>query len=384
MSVFLAFKEIARNRGRFFLISLVIALITILVLFIAGLAEGLATANRQFIQKLQADLLVYQENTDLSTSASRLDLDKLHEVQQVDGVKDAGLLGLSTASLVFPGSSDNVGVSLVGVQIGKPGDPTLLSDNGLTNSQAGDVLVDETLAEQNNLKLGDTITLKSIQGTTEELFTLTITGITEQQRYFFQPSLILPIEVWDEIRPQASTPNPNSPLIGNVIAVELDDPTEKQVMITELTQQVSGIEPADKKAAILAIPGYSAQQSTLNTQRIFTLLIGVLVVGGFFQIQTLQKIPQIGMLKAIGSSNRTVGSAALLQITMVTILGVLIGTTGTLLLALGLPGNVPIIFNGTAVLAALISLLLIGPIGGFVSVRLALRVDPLTAISQSA
>ena len=45
------------------------------------------------------------------------------------------------------------------------------------------------------------------------------------------------------------------------------------------------------------------QQTTLNTQQFFTLLIGVLVLGGFFQIQTLQKIGQIGMLKAIGTSN---------------------------------------------------------------------------------
>ena len=48
MAFYLAFKEIWRYRGRFFLFSLVIALITSLVLFVAALAGGLATANRQF------------------------------------------------------------------------------------------------------------------------------------------------------------------------------------------------------------------------------------------------------------------------------------------------------------------------------------------------
>lgn len=38
MAVYLAMKEILRYRGRFFLFSLVIALITTLVLFIAALA----------------------------------------------------------------------------------------------------------------------------------------------------------------------------------------------------------------------------------------------------------------------------------------------------------------------------------------------------------
>ena len=41
MAFYLAFKEIWHNRNRYLLISLVVALITTLVLFIAALAEGL-------------------------------------------------------------------------------------------------------------------------------------------------------------------------------------------------------------------------------------------------------------------------------------------------------------------------------------------------------
>jgi putative ABC transport system permease protein len=169
-----------------------------------------------------------------------------------------------------------------------------------------------------------------------------------------------------------------------MIAVRLEDPAAYDQIALRLSRQVDGIEVADKKAAILAIPGYTAQQSTLNTQQGFTLLIGVLVVGGFFQIQTLQKVAQIGMLKAIGSSNRTVAAAALLQIIAVTVIGVSIGSLGTLLLSLGMPDNVPILFTGTTFAAAIGALLLIGPLGGLVSIRLALKIDPLTAIGLSS
>ena len=55
MSLYLSLKEIWRNKGRFFLFSLVIALITILVLFIAALAEGLATANKEYLEKLEKE-----------------------------------------------------------------------------------------------------------------------------------------------------------------------------------------------------------------------------------------------------------------------------------------------------------------------------------------
>ena len=140
------------------------------------------------------------------------------------------------------------------------------------------------------------------------------------------------------------------------------------------------VEAVDRKTAYESTPGYSAQQSTLNTQRLFTLLIGVLVVGGFFQIQTLQKVAQVGMLKAIGTSNLAIALSFLLQIITITILGVIIGVAGTLLLALSFPATVPIIFTPASVITAITSLMLIGPLGGLVSVRILVKVEPLTAL----
>ena len=45
MPFYLALKEIWRGRGRFILFSAVIALITVLVLFVAALAEGSGRAT---------------------------------------------------------------------------------------------------------------------------------------------------------------------------------------------------------------------------------------------------------------------------------------------------------------------------------------------------
>jgi putative ABC transport system permease protein len=151
-------------------------------------------------------------------------------------------------------------------------------------------------------------------------------------------------------------------------------------MAEKIERTVNKIEVVDRKTAYEATPGYVEQQSTLNTQRYFTFFIGVLVIGGFFQIQTLQKVAQIGMLKAIGASNWTVAAGALAQIVTINALGVLIGTTGSLGLGLALPPGIPAIFTGEAVLTAIGSLLLIGPLGGLVSVWLLLRVEPLIAL----
>ena len=113
-----------------------------------------------------------------------------------------------------------------------------------------------------------------------------------------------------------------------------------------------------------------------------TLIIGTLVIGGFFQIQILQKLPQIGMLKAIGAPNRLVSAAAISQIIIVSLIGVIIGTLATFALAVTLPSNVPVYFTTSSVTVTITTLLLIGPIGGMLSIRMAHKVEPLTALDM--
>ena len=72
MPIYLAIKEVWYNKGRFLLIASIVALITTLVLFIAALSQGLASANREYIEKLNGELIVFQSGTELSTTASRI------------------------------------------------------------------------------------------------------------------------------------------------------------------------------------------------------------------------------------------------------------------------------------------------------------------------
>ena len=87
---YLAFKEVWRNRGRFLMVSLVIALITLLVLFIAALGEGLANGNRQYVSNLNAQLIVFLQKSDYIIASSQLQVDTVNQVRRVDGVAAAG------------------------------------------------------------------------------------------------------------------------------------------------------------------------------------------------------------------------------------------------------------------------------------------------------
>ncbi len=381
MAFYLAIKEFWRARGRFMLFSFVIALITVLVLFVAALGRGLSDANRQFIDKLDADVLVTQENADLVLTASRISGQTLNEVRRIEGVQAAGLLAFSNASLLLPDGED-VDVSLVGIEPGQVGAPTLLEGSDLRNRYGNQLLLDENIARQAGVGVGDEVVLETIQGSETESFTLTVVGITDERQFFFAPSVYLPLYTWDKVKPQAEASDRSSAPLGNIIAVQLAEGASADDVSARILARIDDVAVADKETVVSAQPGYTAQQGTVSAQRGFALVIGVLVVGGFFQIQTLQKVPQIGMLKAIGVRNRTVALSAFYQILIVTVVGVALGGLVTFVLALGIPPVVPLRFTFATIAAAVGSLMLIGPLGGMVSVRLAVRIEPLSAIAQ--
>jgi putative ABC transport system permease protein len=385
MPFYLALKEIWRGRGRFILFSMVIALITVLVLFVAALAEGLGSGNREYLDKLNADLIVYQSNVDLSVGASRLGVDRLSEVRRVPGVQAVGPIGTANAALVLDDGRKPLNVALIGVEPGLPGEPPALKGEGLRSRRSKEAVIDRQTALRAGLKVGDTLTVKSIQDTKEQFYNLRVVGISDNRQFSLQPSVFVPISTWDEIRPQAAIGgNPDAEVVANVIGVQVANPAEAAAVAQRIEKDVKDVVAVDRVTAYQSTPGYSAQQSTLKTQQYFALLIGVLVIGGFFQILTLQKVAQIGMLKAIGASNLTVGAASIVQIIAVTLMGVGLGAAITLLLSLGFPPTIPIVFTPSAVWSAVISLLLIGPIGGLVSVRYSLKVEPLTALGLAS
>ena len=378
LAFYLAIKEIVRNKGRFFLVSLVIALITLLVLFIAALGEGLADGNRQYVANLDAQLIVFLEKSDYSISSSRLDTNTIRAVRRVDGVADAGAIYTSTSEIIS--LDEPLKISMLAAESDRPGMPPLIEGRPFRGGAASETVIDEGVALRTDIKVGDEIQIRSTQGTEDQFFYLKVVGLVPKQSYFFQPTIFVPAATWEKMRPQPEADLNDATPYPNIIAVKLEDPVQVELMKERLGTQVTNTEVADIETTINNIPGYTAQQSTVQTQGAFTLLIGILVIGGFFQIQVLQKVPQIGVLKAIGSSNGTVGLAAVIQIIMVTAIGVAIGGGMTYLFSLSFPPTIPLAFDGTRSILAVITLLLIGPLGGMVSILYAVRIEPLKAL----
>ena len=378
LASYLALKEVFRYRGRFLLFSLVIALITLLVLFIAALGEGLANGNRQYLANLDAQLMVFLEKSDFIIPSSRLETNTARTVRRVDGVQDAGPIYTSNTEIVS--LAEPLKVSLLGVEPDEPGMPAIIAGREFRGGEARETVIDRNVALRSGIKVGDEIEVRSTQGTEDEFYKLKVVGLVSGQSYGFQPTIFVPPSTWEKVRPQSEADLKSDTAYPNIIAVKLDDPSQARVVEERIMANVANTEVTDIPTTINNVPGYSAQQGTVQTQGFFTLLIGVLVIGGFFQIQILQKVPQIGVLKAIGSSNGVVGWAAVIQIIVVTTIGVAIGCLLTYLFSLGLPPTIPFVFNGSRSLIAIGLLLFIGPLGGLVSIIYAVRIEPLKAL----
>jgi putative ABC transport system permease protein len=382
LPIYLAYKEIIRNKFRFLAVAMVIALITLLVLFVAALGEGLATAGKQYIESIDGELIVFQDNVDISIPASRLDRSVLNSLARVPGVEDVGPIGFATGSLLLP-DGEKLDVSLIGVEPGKPGSPAVIAGSPLLSRRANEIVLDRNVIARHNFQVGDMVQMQVTQGTQEKIYNLQVVGISEGAQYSFLPGTFLPLITWERVRPQAVVGQNPEQLTFNVAAVKVSDPANWEAMIPVMEAFVPNIEVTDPVTTYESSPGYSAQQGTIQTQQTFTLMIAVLVIGGFFQIQTLQKIGQIGMLKAIGASNVLVSITLIVQVTLITAIGILIGGFASWLFSLVLPVGIPIVFQGQAVVTAVITLLLIGPIGGLVSIFTLTKVEPLTALGLS-
>jgi putative ABC transport system permease protein len=233
----------------------VIALITVLVLFIAALADGLGNGNKEYIEKLNGDLIVYKANVDLSIGASRLDRSQLRAIFRVPGVKDAGQVSFSSVVLVLS-NDKKLNVALIGVEPGKPGEPPVVSGRGIGEKSSSEAIIDRNTELRTGFKVGDQLRIKSIQGTKEEFYDLKIIGVSDGRQYSLQPSVIVSHQTFDRIKPGTPTVN-EADLISNLIIVQLDEPKQWQTMAATLASQVEGIQAVDLQTAYENTPGYS-------------------------------------------------------------------------------------------------------------------------------
>lgn len=112
----------------------------------------------------------------------------------------------------------------------------------------------------------------------------------------------------------------------------------------------------------------------------FLYLIGAVLVGAFFAVWTVQRKPEIGLLKALGASNAYLLRDALGQALAILTMSALVGLVVSLGLGAMIPNGAPFAFVPGPVLLAGAAVVALGLLGAAMSVRRITSVDPLIAL----
>jgi len=361
-------KEIQRRKLQFALIALVVTLIAYLVLMINGLGIGLNKQAGSALLQFDADGIAYAGTSRLSVIRSELSSTIVDEVATAPGVTDAAPLGYLSVN-TQNAAGDVQGVALLGYMPGRLGEPATVGGNSLTSSDTRGVLADAKFLESNGLAIGDTLTILNRLQT----YDFTIIGEVPEGYFFFQPVVYLLLDTLREIKYGEVTPA--TPL-ASVVLVKGKD---------LVGMQAADFEIVSKQTAFANIEGVKGQQQTVEALRLFGFLIGAMVIGIFFYVLTLQKVQQLGTLKALGASNRFLFGQMLAQVMTIIIIGVVISTAaayGTYALLSQLPQAIPIAFTFSTFAITSALFIITGLIGLAFSLRKVVGIDPIIAIGQ--
>ena len=370
--LFLALREIRHEPVRFTLIISVITLVAYLTFFLASLAVGLAHRYRAGIDGWNTASVAVTDASNENLSASRLSDKQLNAATAL--AKDNGTTAsalMSTAAVAqAPDVNDEDGEALredvfaFGIDLDGQLSPPV-ADGQTISAPDSEVLVDDSLKSK-GLAVGDTIRLL---GSDHDW---TVVGFTHDTT--FQAA---PVVTMDSQALRQHGPTSLSPAVSAVVF------TSDLTTDSKATQSAkdAGLTILTTEELVRTLPGYSAQVLTFSLMIGSLIIIASTVLGIFIYVLTLQKRPVLGILKARGVPTSYLIRSGCAQTLVLSIAGIGIGLLLTIATSLVLPRAVPFRISALLDLLIVTAFIAVSVIGGFISVRVISRIDPVEAIS---
>jgi putative ABC transport system permease protein len=364
----IGFLEIRRRKLQFALIGLIVTLISYLVLMINGLGVGLNEQAGRALRNFDADAIAYSDRAGLSVIRSELSAATVELIRAESGARESAPLGYMAVTYTLDDGTVN-SAAVLGYDPGTIGEPTVLRGRPLTAEDHNGLLADRQFLRASGLGVGDTVRV-SVRLQEREFV---IVGELNEGAFFFQPSVYVLRSTWQELK--YGSVGPETPVASVVLLQGAG----------LAGQRGEGWEAVSKETAFANIEGVAGQQSTVQALQMFGYLIGGLVIGVFFYVLTLQKTPQIGVLKAVGASSGFIFRQLLVQALLVALGGVAIAVPLAWLTSEAIrqaPDPVPIAFTTATFVTTSAILLVMAVVGALFSGRQVAKVDPIIALGQ--
>ncbi|WP_353109671.1 ABC transporter permease [Gordonia sp. (in: high G+C Gram-positive bacteria)] len=319
--MYIGWREIRDARGRFTLITGVIAVLTLMVVMLSSLAAGLDNESTSAVRALPGDV---RTQTAADGAASSLTDSRVAPI--------AGVPALGVATTRITVGERAAAVSAFGF------------------SDVDTVTVDPSTASALGLTAGSTATI----GNTP----VRVDTIADVGKYAHTPVLRMPLSLWHEAtgRDAASALLTDQDVPGTVRTAHSDLPS--------------------------LVPGYSSEHSSLLMIQALLVAVSAIVVGGFFAVWTGQRVRALAVVRAMGASRRYLLRDGLGQAAAVLGVGLVVGLSSGSVGAWIASSAVPIALDLTATAGLVAGMAVLGMAGAGLALRPLVRVDPLIALNR--
>lgn len=359
----LAWKEIKHNRSKYLMIEGILILMIFMVLFLSGLANGLSRAVSASIENMDAAGFIMSEESDQLLTMSAVTPDEFTTLNN-ELTTELAPFNIQRMNVTKSDSTEKLDITYIAIDPDSFLNPQVISGSKLGDTANGIVL--DSSFEEEGIQAGDVIK----DYTTG--VTMTVTGFTKDQMYGHTAAGFISTDTYVAIR---TAINENYQPVYHAVAAK--DAVDVAALAAHLSYET-------KKDVVSTIPGYSAEQMTINMILWVLVVISSAILGVFFYIITIQKEKQFGVMKAIGFGMGKITAMILSQVLLLACIGTLTGNALTYLMAMALPAAMPFYLKSADTMLVSVVFIVIAVACSMLSTRKVSAVDPIICIGGNS
>ncbi|MCC5953997.1 MAG: ABC transporter permease [Acidimicrobiia bacterium] len=364
----LGLLELRRRPGQFGVAGGALAFLTLLLIFLGGLLDGLIGGSTGLLRAQSAELIVYSDDARASLVRSRLDPATIAAIGDVEGVSAVGGLGVAQVGARVldadgqPRTDEVESVAVVGYELSATEVPD--------PPPVGEAYVDSSLGAS----VGDVVAIGPEQLEVE------VVGAVDDTSYLLQPGVWVSPETYEQVLAAARPDLAMAPGVFQAALVRTADGVDPDVVAARVDDATGSTSTLTIDDAIAALPGVEDQEGTFGIVIGATFVVVGVVAALFFALITIERTGLYGVLKALGSSNLGVVASLVTQAVVVALVAFALGL-GAILAASGvLAGAVPFDLSLERAVSTGVGLVIMSVVGSLLSARRVWRVDPASVI----
>ncbi|MCL2734597.1 MAG: FtsX-like permease family protein [Actinomycetia bacterium] len=374
--MFLALLELRAARGRFLLMGGVVVLVSALVGIVSGFTTGLGDDTVSALRRLPATHIAFAAGSDSDQFARSL----IDEGSADGWEREKGVAATPLGIAITRATTDRhveVDLAAFGVEPGAFTDPGAATGRPLDAAVPDGVVVSRQLVGD-GVRIGDVLTVDRLG------IRLKVVGTTGRSSYGHVPAAYVTTDTWRRIRfvvPGADTRAGDLPRQDNAIALKLPAGFGGTALADADRRHRTTTVPLGK--ALAAAPGYQGERLTMLSIQTFLFLIAPLVVGAFFAVWTVQRTPELALLRAMGASRRRLLGHTLAQAAVVVAAGTAAGAVIASAVGLAVGERVPFSLPATTLATTMAAVTLVGLAGSAFTLRRVAGADPMTMLGAA-